>query len=495
MVVARDKRVRWLVCGLLAALALSAPSFGQSLERKIQNALSQARLGSAHVGVSVFDVESRTELVSIETGGRSGEKGFIPASNLKLLTSGAALCALGKDYELRTTFLQDGERLIIRGTGDPGLADPELLEKMNTGLDTILDRLVGLCKEAGGKGIREIVLDDRVFDREYVHPDWPREQLHQTYCAEVSGLNFHGNLLNVYVSPARSQPEAPWLVIKRATRAVKEGDTKLRLDRDQNAPYTFKLSGTVRHAPDYPVQVTVHEASMFLGKLIADRVVRDGLGAPGVTASSMEVRLIRPEEPVIDGPNVKTLTTVRTPIAVTLERCNVDSDNLYAESLCKLAGHHATGQPGSWSNGTAVVRMQIQQRLGSVYAQQVILADGSGLSRNNRVTPGVVTRWLASLASDATLGDMFVQSLAEIGEGTLKKRFAKAKLSGMCEVRGKSGYIREVRALSGYVTHKSSGRRLAYSILVNEIPAGADGKSKEFHEDVVEILDGYLAAM
>jgi D-alanyl-D-alanine carboxypeptidase/D-alanyl-D-alanine-endopeptidase (penicillin-binding protein 4) len=335
------------------------------------------------------------------------------------------------------------------------------------------------------------LLDDRVFDREYVHPDWPRDQLHSAYCAEVSGLNFHANVLNVYIDPPKSEPEAPWLVIKRTLKQVKEGDNELRLDREKDDPNTFKLSGSVRYAPDHPVQVTVHEMSLMLGRLIADRVVRDGLAAAGVTAAAMPVRLVKADEPAIDGPSVRTLTSVRTPIATVLERCNVDSDNLYAESLCKLAGHQATGQPGSWSNGTAVVRMQVQQRLGPNFAQQMILADGSGLSRNNRVTPQLLTRWMASLANDPTLGEVFVQSLAQIGEGTLKKRFQKAKLR--CEVRGKSGYIREVRSLSGFVTDKETGRRIAYSILINEIPAGADAKSKEFHEDVVEIIDSYLA--
>ncbi|MCC6321617.1 MAG: D-alanyl-D-alanine carboxypeptidase/D-alanyl-D-alanine-endopeptidase [Phycisphaerales bacterium] len=478
--------------GFVAVFVAAGAAFGQSLERKVRDALAEARLGTAHVGVSIMDVQSSAELVAFETGARGDTgKGFIPASNLKLLTSGAALCVLGPEFEFRTSFLQDGERLIIRGMGDPGLADPELLTKMQTGLDGLLDRVVGMCKDAGASGIREVVLDDRVFDREYVHPDWPREQLHNAYCAEVSGLNFHANVLNVYVEPARSQPEAPWLIVKRATKKVKEGDTELRLDRDRVEPYTFKLSGNVRFPPDNPVQVTVHESCMMLGKLIADRLVRDGLSAPGVTASTMTVRLASADEAAVDGPGTKLLTAVRTPLATVLERCNVDSDNLYAESLCKVMGHKSTGQPGSWSNGTAVVRMQIQQRLGAEFAQQVILADGSGLSRNNRVTPGVLTRWLVNLAGDSTCGEVFVKSLAEIGEGTLKKRFKNAKLR--CEVRAKSGYIREVRTLSGYVTDRTTGRRMAYSVLIDNIPAGADLKCKEFHEDVVMLIDAYLA--
>jgi D-alanyl-D-alanine carboxypeptidase/D-alanyl-D-alanine-endopeptidase (penicillin-binding protein 4) len=292
-------------------------------------------------------------------------------------------------------------------------------------------------------------------------------------------------------------------VVKRATKRVTQGENELRLDRDKEDPYTFKLSGTLRFPPDGPVQVTVHESCLMLGRLLGDRIVKAGLSAPGITAASMPVRMAGPDERLAETPGagaapagVKLLTVVRTPIAVVLERCNVDSDNLYAESLLKYAGHHATGQPGSWSNGAAVVRMQVKERLGPAFAGALTLSDGSGLSRANRVTPRLLTRWLANLGSDPEIGEMFVHSLAEIGEGTLRKRFKGAKIA--CEVRGKSGYIRQVRTLSGYVTAPISEgerpRRLAYSILVDQIPPGADAKAKEFHEDVVEILDRQLGS-
>lgn len=485
------------VVSMLVGIAAAATSTAQSLEKSIQGALYQARLGTAHVGVSVYDIDRNSEIVSINVGGKSGDSGYIPASNLKLLTSGAALAVLGKDYEFKTTLLKDGDRLIVRGSGDPGFADPELLEKMGTSLNTLLDKWVEMAKGSmgAGGGIREIVLDDRVFDREYVHPEWPREQLHLAYCAQVSGLNFHANVLNVYVEPARSQPEAPWIVVKRATRRVKQGSTELRLDREKDSPYTFKLSGTVRNNPDGPVQVTVNESCMMLGRLLADRVVAAGMAAANLPKSGpdeppLPVRMAAPDEQV--SANAAVLAVVKTPIAVVLERCNVDSDNLYAESLLKATGHKATGQAGSWTNGAAVVRMQLQERLGPSFATQLVMTDGSGLSRGNRVTPGMLTRWMSSLARDPQLGPVFVQSLAEIGEGTLRKRFKGSKLN--CEIRGKSGYIRQVRTLSGIVTEPRTGRRMAYSVLVNDVPPDADAKSKEFHESVVELIDKHLTA-
>jgi Na+/proline symporter len=100
--------------------------------------------------------------------------------------------------------------------------------------------------------------------------------------------------------------------------------------------------------------------------------------------------------------NAKVLAVIKTPISAVLERCNVDSDNLYAESLLKSAGNKVTGQPGSWSNGAAVVRMQVKERLGADQAALLVMSDGSGLSRNNRVSPEMLARWLANMATFST---------------------------------------------------------------------------------------------
>ncbi len=493
-------RIGVICAGVAVALAAAAPTLGQSLKTRVNDALAQARLGTAHVGVSVLDLSSGEQLVNLRVGG-TGDEGFIPASNLKLLTSGAALLVLGKDYEFKTSIILDGDKLIVVGSGDPGFAEPKLLDSMHLSIDQFIDKLVDSAKQAGVSGIREVVVDDRVFDRDYVHPDWPKEQLSRSYCAEVSGLNFHANLLSVFVTPgatvnseanARVEPSGSWITIHRMARTVKEGNTEVWLERESGAePFTFKLHGTVKTAVTEPVQVTVDQPGLFFARVLADRATRAGLGlGKGTPIAS---RLVNPDENLAPSAPDKqrTITVVRTPLSVALERCNVDSENLYAESLCKLIGHKVTGQPGTWGSGTAVVRMQIKDRLGADAAAGLVLADGSGLSRNNRITPDGMTRWLKVLAEDPNGGDAFIRSMAVAGEeGTLRKRFKGTKLHN--EVRAKSGYIREVRTLSGYVTNAATGKRVAFSVLVDHLPGGADARAKEFHEQVVEAVDTWL---
>lgn len=476
-------------------LALAAGALGSSLERQIQTAIEKAKLGSARVGVSVVDVETGHELVGIvRNAGESGDA-FMPASNMKLITSGVATLVLGPDFEFRTELFVQGDRLYVVGSGDPAICDPELLDRMHTTIDSVMDTLVSSIKQSGATAIREIVLNDRVFDREYVHPDWPTEQLNRSYCAEVCGLNFHANVLNVFVAPAkqsggdvsaRTEPSGSWLTIKRLAKTVREGSTEVWLERDK-AAYAFKLHGTVRSALNVPVQVTVGEPSVMFGRVLADRIGKAGLGVQGMTPTT---RLVEADEqlPAFANP----AAVIRTPLSVVLERCNVDSDNLYAECLLKSVGYKETGQPGSWANGSAVVRTQIKSALGSDLASRLVMADGSGLSRNNRVTPEMLTRWLAHMAKSSG-AEAYIASMAKAGEeGTLKKRFRKSKLGG--EVRAKSGYIRGVRSLSGFVT-SSDGRQLAFAVLVDHLPGGTDQRAKDLHEDVVEALDEHLAKL
>lgn len=481
------------------------PISADKLRRQINDAIAAARLSGASVGVSVRDCASNNEILLIQPQSAE-QRQFIPASNLKLITSGVALLALGNDYEFRTSIVLQGNRLIIRGSGDPAMADPALLEGLGVSCEQFIDTLVTSITNAGAQRVDEVILDDRVFDRTAVHPDWPADQLSRAYCAPVSGLNFHANILNLFASPAsrigdppvvRTEPSAPWIEVdRRNARTVGEGNTKVWVQHG-TTPTRFALYGSVRAAIKEPVQVTLLDPGMIFGRLLAEGLARRNLGArPGADgrATAPVIRYAEPAENLAVAPGQeRTVAVIRTPIDVVLERCNVDSENLYAESLLKAAANKLTGQPGSWSNGTAAVRMMMKDRLGPESAASLVMADGSGLSRNNRVTVSLMTRWLAEVADDAKNGETFVQSLALAGEeGTVRTRFKKAHLDN--EVRAKSGYIREVRTLSGYLTEPTSRRRLSFSVMVNDVPADAHQRAKDLHEQIVELIDTWLAS-
>lgn len=479
---------RWWVA-VCAAAVVSAGASARQLTNDVRALVDKRRLGGAKIGVVIAEADSGRTLAAL-----NADTALIPASNMKALTSAAAVAALGKDFVFETTLSRDGDRLIVRGSGDPGLGDPELLKETQLGVEDILGAWVEAVRKSGGQAPTELVIDDRVFDRQYTHPTWPKDQLHRWYCAQVAGLNFHTNILSVFARPTQPgrlaavtmEPRADWIELQNKAVTKGDGSNKLGANPRPGDPNAFVVSGEVRFASEEPVDVCFDDPPMFFARLFADRLKAAGLGPA-------KVRLAESQEMLGAG---RTLAVIRTPMEVALRRCNVNSYNLYAEALMKRMGRELTGQPGSWENGAAALRMQIQERLGPQDAASVSIADGSGMSRENRVSAATLARWLASFHSDAEVGQAFIASLPEAGkDGTLKNRFKSKKLR--LEVRAKTGYIRSVSSLSGYVSDMSGGsgqpRRLVFSILVNDWPPGAPlSEVRAFQNDVVWLAHDWL---
>ncbi len=477
---------------LVAALGCATHA---DLRLDVELAIKTTVMPGAKVAVSICDTQSSRTLVSVNAA-----VPMIPASNMKLFTSGAALHVLGPDFEFVTRLLRDGDRLIVVGDGDPGFADPYLLDEMQIGdqdgidLESFLQIWVTRVVGTGLKSISEIVVDDRVFDREFVHPTWPVDQLNRRYCAQIAGLNFHLNLLHFYPRPRKGmrpditifEPAARWLKLtNRATSNDGVHDNNTAWIARQIGTNNLTFLGNVKFPYRSPVPVTVHDMPAFFVRLLAARLEAAGVEVGGY-------RLIGMQEPPSGG---ELVAAVRTPMSTVMTRCNRDSCNLYAECLLKRMGAALTPQSGSWINGSAILRHVIHERLADpTVSAKVLVADGSGLSRENRVTAESITAWLNTFPNDERLGPTFIGSLAVAGKtGTLRKRFKNknAKLHGAL-IQGKSGFINNVSTFSGYVT-MPDGQRRSFSILVN----GFDGPArpaKKLQETIVVAIAADMAA-
>ncbi|MEM0983876.1 MAG: D-alanyl-D-alanine carboxypeptidase/D-alanyl-D-alanine-endopeptidase [Planctomycetota bacterium] len=478
----------------LAVHLLSAPALAQPglLDTRVESIHSDfARLATATVAVRAIDVATGEVIADFDHQGgptRIGS-GLIPASNQKLLTTGAALHLLPPDFHFTTRLLVNGGELIIEGSGDPAFGDPELLAVSDPPqtADGFLGWLADATRQAGLERPAGIVVDDSIFDNERIHPTWKRNQLNRGYSAEVAGLNFHTNVLvfriratgagrapSYEISPGVSR--ANWIEVSNRARSITSGRNTVWIARALNgARYT--LSGDVRSAD---VDVTMFDAPMMTGRIIAQQFAGDGSPPP-------PVRRVNPNETF---ESAEVAAIVRTPLDPIIERINTDSQNMYAEALMKRLGNALTGEPGSWSNGAAAVRMVIQSRLGPAHAAETRIADGSGYSRENRVHPDSLAAWLVDLGRDAEIGPRFMASLASAGEGTLGRRFRDGTLRG--DVFAKSGTLNHVRCLSGYWT--GGGRTVAFVCLVNDLERGsAERDARLFHEKVVEAIDAELA--
>lgn len=492
-----DRRPAVLRTALLLVLTLVAcipPALAEiprgDVPAKVRAAIQTSRLSGATVSCRIVEVDNGEALASIQPG-----LSLIPASNLKLLTSGAALLTLGRDFHFETRMVRSGDRLIIVGSGDPALADPELLTAMQMSVEAFIDLWIDDVVASGVKEFSELIVDDRIFDREFVHPTWEAGDLLYPYGAPVSGFNYFGNCLWFYAWPARQAGQSPTFRIEPdvssflrfSNTASTSGDPKATNQIYVMRPLDsndFSMRGTIRRAQAAPMKITVHDPPALYGQMFASRLRTRGIRI-GAARTATEADPL----PFVGEPIGRP---IRTPLSTVITRCNQDSDNLYAEALLKRVGHDVTDQPGSWTNGPAVVRLILSKHLGPSAATQLRMADGSGLSRENRITADLLASWLTLLGKHPQASDMFINSLAEAGEtGTLRKRFGGRNLAG--QVRAKSGYISGVSCLSGYVI-SPAGRTVAFSILVNDLKQGEVSIAKALHEEIVSIIDQYLAA-
>lgn len=461
------------------------------LALEVRRLIEATGLRKATIAVSVRDGSGRS-IVDIR-----GDTPMLPASNMKLVTTGVALRTLGPDFSFRTRLLADGDRLTVVGDGDPAFGDPELLSTLASTsadgqssqgftIESLLARWSDAVVAAGITRVGELVIDDRIFEREFVHPMWPRDQLNERYCAEVCGLNFHLNRLHLYPRPiagskpdlSRIEPSVPFLEIRnRATSKSGRNDSNSLWISRSPERNDLTLNGNLKEPSQMPIPAVVHDMPALFGEILADRLRRKGVTVDRIRMAETSDAPARgnPVGPVF-----------RTPIDTTIERANTDSDNLYAESLLKRSAAQATGRPGSWPLGAELTHRTLASAIGAD-AEPFTCSDGTGLSRGNRVTARGLTAWIDGLVRDPLLRDPFLDSLAVGGQtGTVRKRFRELD-PGKVQVRCKTGYIAGVSTLSGVV--ESGGERWSFSVLGNDLTeATAVSKVRTLQEQIVRAV-------
>jgi len=149
------------------------------------------------------------------------------------------------------------------------------------------------------------------------------------------------------------------------------------------------------------------------------------------------------------------------PLPVILRAMNLASDNFIAETLMKGVGAHASGR-GTTVAGTARTAAVLGAR--GVLGPDDRLADGSGLSRANRLAASSLVRLIADADSDPTWGAALISSMPRGGEGTLVRRFTSGPATK--RVRAKTGYLNGVSAMAGRVVSRG-GERYAFALIMN----------------------------
>lgn len=480
-----------LLCLTLSCLFLPDRA-AADLAADLRPVLEDKYLRKAGVGVEIVRLSDRAaDAATVFEYNAHAPR--IPASNLKLVTTAAALDRFGPDFKFRTVLLMRGENLILVGDGDPTLGDAEYLRTVGWGTGTVFEAWAKQLKGRGVFRVRDVLIDDSVFDQEFVHPRWPDNQYHLRYVAQVGGLNLNANCLDFYITPLGpgrgvtyvTDPVTRYAQIRNSCRSGNE--SKIWLSRHAGGN-TIDLKGEATGSNPAAVSVTIHDPPMFAGTVFAEALGRGGIEMTGSVRRDPALREQREQMAAAGGGGWTLVGIHETPLATVLARANKDSMNLYAESLCKRLGFEATKQSGSWANGTAAIGDYLR-RIG-VDNNEFRLDDGCGLSKENLISPHAINRVLIDNFTGKHR-EAFLASLSVAGvDGTLSDRFKGSDLRG--RVFGKSGYVSGVRSLSGYVKAKD-GRHYAFSILINRVSDAAE--IKRLQERIVQAIDANASTL
>ncbi len=491
---------RWLLIAVALTLMAAAPSGPPKRARSANDdvrRLDQDLQRYLRAGRWWHSARWSVLIVSLDTGdtlfAHSPDSLVAPASNMKLLTTTAALERLGPDFRYRTYLLTDGTvkdsvlhgDLVLFGTGDPGISDRFYSSKTEV-FEQLVDQL-----EA--RGIRRIT-GDLVGDASYfsgpLRPrGWDPRDLNDHFAPAVSALEFNENVVSFRVEAARSSGLPPTVttipdhagldIVNDALTVNGRARPRLAILRDHPLD-PIRVAGRIRTGSrDVWRQMTVPRPSEF-----ALSVFRGVLQERGIEVAGHDRVVTTPANSLVTGRRVvapaiqrahrvRTLAThVSPPLRDYLALINKKSNNLFAESVFRTLGRVTEGV-GSPEASVRAVAKGLRQ-LG-VSTDDVVQLDGSGLSAGNRVNASTLVDVLTHLSA-SPLWSEFWATLPEAGRPRELRRMYHTRAAR--NLRAKTGTIDRVSALTGMV-RSADGERLVFSILVNGTPSTARAKGIE----------------
>lgn len=426
----------------------------------IEGVTNRPQFSRGRWGILVQTLSSAQTLYS-----RDAQKYFVPASNVKLLTTAAALHQLGSEFRIRTSVYgtSDGSLRVV-GRGDPSFTDAQIKE---------------LAQQLSRRGIRQVsqlIAEDNYFQGHAVNPSWEWEDVQVDYGAPVNSLILNQNAVVLTLLPRQlGQPlravwadpaeVTRWRIQNNSVTAQPAEPALLNVSRDLRGAL-LKITGqlSVNSEPESIALAVLDPTEHFL------RHFRRALASVGINENT-DIRRYMQISDTIGVPTtsaVPELAAVESPpLSQLLVETNQNSNNLYAEVLLRTLPAQVGNTPAPTDStaqmGLRVVRA-ILTKLG-VDPDGYVLADGSGLSRHNLVSPEAITQTLRAMAQLPEAA-VYRASLPVAGiSGTLQNRFRDTGAQGI--VQAKTGTMSGVVALSGYLDTPDY-QPLVFSIIVNQ---------------------------
>jgi D-alanyl-D-alanine carboxypeptidase/D-alanyl-D-alanine-endopeptidase (penicillin-binding protein 4) len=459
---------------------------------RVDAALSEAHAQKALWGILVTDRDTGEALYEL-----NADRFFTPASNAKIVTTSLALATLGPTYQFRTTlesagrFGDDGRLrgdLVFVGRGDPDLSNRKFPYAGKVERDGPAEKVLAqMADDAIAKGLKEIdgdiVADDSYYPYDPYPPGWSVGDLYFTFGAPVSAIAFNDNSISVEVSPGLRVGDPASVTVEPAaaigsfghelTTGVADGKPEFGVV-SQPGPQFLLLRGLIPlgHVPlklDLAMPDPAETAALALKQVFAARGVRITGTVRVQHAAPAE---IYPDADEVLGPapvprapdTIVFAVHISPPLSEIVRVTNKVSQNLHAELLLRAVAHEKKGfgvtDAGIW------VEQDFLKRVG-VADGDVVFTDGSGLSRDDLITPRAMVQLLRYDAAQPWGADYIATFPIAGVDGTLETRLKDTVAASRIEA--KTGALDHVRAISGFAT-TLRGERLIFAIFGNNNP-------------------------
>ena len=481
----------------------------EQLQTRIRQRMFSSEVRRGRLGIKIASLN--TGKVVFES---DPDKYFMPASNMKNFTVAAAIERLTPDFRFVTSVYANSApdpsgtvkgNLRVYGRGDisistafgqlddadksAGNGKPEPNLVYYKGIDRLVDKIAA----AGVKKVEGDLIGDESYFKGFAIPaTWEWDDLQWYYGAEISALPINDNAIELSVQPSTSgnpcnvkvTPANP--VVTFVNRCVTSSGSRNRdlqvtkkLDRN-----ILEIRGSVPAGDSgFKGYVTVtHPADLFMA------ILKQRLQAKGITVTG-NVWTTDALQAVPNSTPVEIAKLESPPLSLIAAKTMKPSQNLYTETLLWAMGEHLSRQTSPNSDSSTLGLNAVKAFLKQIGMpdDSIMQYDGSGLSRHNLITPSAVVSLYTYMGKQSRFSQAWRDSLTIGGvDGTLGNRFKGTAAAG--NIRGKTGTIDQVSALSGYVT-TAGGEQLVVSIVVNGV---ADARARtSLIDEIVVYLANY----
>lgn len=467
----------------MAALICGLSLFGGTPTQELLERLNQESPMAGSL-MGVYAVRGDQVLVDCNSNVR-----MVPASNMKLVTTAAAIYKLGADYRFKTTLAYDGEikkgildgDLYIIGGGDPTLG------ATYDGTPTVEETFAkwkALLDKAGIKSINgNILADASWFDGRNLCDSWNIDDLCYEYGGVPEGLNFRRNWFDLKASNGTSvgdkvgiESPYPWLTVtsEAMTGPDKSGNNLISWSTDFEPSIRVEGSLGVNRT-----SATVEATNRFAPKSCAYEFLQY-LKGKGINVTGEA----RKEE--FKYSLTELGQTLSVPMKQIIADCNRVSDNFYAETLLRTIGRETTGS--ACYDSSNVARKRVLEEMGVQHIADCKLRDGSGLARSNNLTPAFLVSLLQAMEKSPVFNEYYASLPIAGVSGTLRNRMKNAPQELRLRVHAKTGSVGGVRCTSGYIDSPDGNpaKRIVFSVLLNNMIE--EGRGTAVIDQIIESI-------